>query len=168
MRNALVSLFLFWAVLGSTSLQAETLRLPASGVPAFVVDVPAGWSWEYDKFGNLGLIADDHSASLQLSMIADSGMAGANLDDIAANVAKSADASLHAGSEPGTILSYAGRTYYADMTISNTHVGLKFVIAKIDGTHAGVISILTRDDITDAQQAQLNALLGDVQLTLVQ
>jgi hypothetical protein len=168
MRKAFIPLFLFWAFLGASAAQAEALRLPVSGVPAFVVNVPPGWTSQYDKWGNLGFIANDHSASLQLSMVADPSVASTSLDDIAANVIKAANASPSSRSEPGTILAYAGRTYYSGMTIRNTHLNLKFVIAKIDDTHAAVISFITRDNMTDAQQAQLDALLGDVQLTLSQ
>ncbi len=152
-------------VLGSAPLQAATVRLPKVGDPAFSVDVPAGWTYDYDPFGNLNFVQSDGSCYLELSMIVTSDAGTTPLSDFATGIFKVSGAQSYAKSEPSMLAGHAGEAFYGNVTDNSNLLHMKVVIAKLDNSHIAVLCTLVPDGATPEQVAALNALIGLVQLS---
>jgi len=152
-------------VLGSAPSHAGTVRLPKVGDPAFSVDVPTGWTYDYDQYDNLQFLASDHSTALQLSMIVSPEVATTPLSSVAANVFKSAGAQPYTRNEPSTLAGHTGEAFYGDLVVNNRTLHMKVVLAKMDNSHIAALSTVVEDGATPEQIAALNALIGLVQLS---
>jgi hypothetical protein len=151
---------------GSVPSHAQTVRLPKTGDPAFLMDVPTGWTYSYDTSGNLQFMPSDHSAVLLLSMIADERVATTTLEAVAANIFQTAGAAPYTREEPGTVVGHTGEAFYGTLTEPQVVLQLKVILANLDSTHIAAISTLIRPDATPQQIAALNALIGLVQLSV--
>jgi hypothetical protein len=152
-------------VLGSAPSRAQTVRLPKTGDPAFSVDVPTGWTYDYDQNNNLQFLSGDHSTALQLSMIVDPAVGTTPLSSVATDVFKSAGAEPYSKNEPGTLAGHAGEAFYGNLIINNNLLHMTLVLAKLDNSHVACLTTITRDGATPEQLATLNALIGLVRLS---
>lgn len=152
-------------VLLSVPSQAATVRLPKAGDPAFSVDVPTGWTYDYDEYGNLQFTASDRSTALQLSMVTGPNLANAPLSDFAAVIFKTAGAPPFSKSEASTISGHEAQAFYGNLPINGQILPMKVVIAKLDDSHFACLASLTHSGATPEQIAALNALIGLVQLS---
>ncbi len=57
------------AVSFAAPAMAESVRIPADGAPAIVVDMQDGWIKNYDDMGNLTFFAEDRSGALLFRVI---------------------------------------------------------------------------------------------------
>ena len=149
-------------VLAATSAQAETLRLPSSGDPAFVVELPDGWMHRVDDAGNLILGAPDHSAGFSLSIVEYSGA----LDDAAVGVMKAAKAGPPQNLGPAQVSGYRGYIY--DSTMANdagVQLLLRCVLVKLDTTHVASMSMITGIDASAGEYIAARDVLNAVTLT---
>lgn len=159
MRSLLLTLALGVALISGPVAYAETYRVPQTSNPAWVIDVPAGWSASYDDNGNLLVIADDHSAGLQLSILSDPSVNTTPLSELAAEIISSADASPYTSTAPGSLDGIPGETFIGVMPIQGGGTEtMRLTMVKLDATHSAVQVELTRPDITKAQRAALYAL----------
>ncbi len=166
MRSFWLSLLLgAGLVLGSAPSHTETVHLPKTGVPAFSVDVPTGWTYDYDQSGNLQFTSGDHSTALQLSMIVDPSVGTTPLSSMATLVFESAGAEPYSKNEPSTLAGHAGEAFYGNLIINNKLLHMEVVLAKLDNSHAACLTTLSRDGATPEQLAALNALIGLIQLS---
>jgi hypothetical protein len=51
--NVLAAIIVAFVLALASAVQAEPVRIPKTGVPAFSFDAPAGWRIVYDKYDNL-------------------------------------------------------------------------------------------------------------------
>lgn len=152
-------------LLGSVPVHAGTVRLPKTGDPAFTVDVPTGWSYDYDQYDNLQFSATDHSTALQLSMITDASVATTTLEAVATEIFKSAGSGTYTSTGSDNIVGRTGKAFYGALVVNGTNLRMKVILAKLDNGHIACLSTLIRPDATDEQVASLNALIGLVQLS---
>jgi len=154
-------------LLGSAPSHAQTLRIPKVGDPALSVNMPAGWSSNYDQYGNLQFSSSDRSVNLQLSILTGS-LAGApildTLNATAASIFKASGAQPYSKSEPGALAGQLGVTYYSTLTTDNVTLNMKVVLAELDSSHVACMTIITRQEAALAQLLALNKLIGVVQL----
>lgn len=166
MRSFWLSLLLgVGLVLGSVPSHAETARLPKTGDPAFSVDVPTGWTYDYDQLGNLQITSGDHSTALQLSMIVDPAVGTTPLSSMATAVFKSAGAEPYSKNEPNTLAGHVGEAFYGNLILNTKLLHMEVVLAKLDKSHVACLTTLSRDGATPEQLAALNALIGLIQLS---
>ena len=162
MKLRLLALAILSVLLVAKTAQAEAVRLPASGDPAFVVDLPDGWMHRVDDGGNLILGAPDHSAAFSLSIFEYSGA----LDDAAVGVMKAAKAGPPQNTGPAEVSSYRGYIY--DSAIVND-AGVKFnlhcLMVKLDTAHVASLSMITGADDSPEEYAAARVVLNGVTLT---
>jgi hypothetical protein len=160
-------LMLCLVALAAGAAQAESVRMPKTGVPAFAFDAPPGWTVLYDEYGNLRLTAEDHTSALQLSMIDDPAMETSSLEDLAAEILKAAGAPPFSKQEDGTIAGFDGTTFISQVTNdSGVDVILRVTLVKLDATHVASQGEMRTTEMTGEETEALNSLLGDVRLTL--
>lgn len=164
----LTSVMCIGLALGCVAARAATLRLPKTGDPAFTVDVPTGWNYDYDQYDNLQFSAADHSTALQLSMITDASVATTTLEAVAAEIFKSAGSQPYSRTAADSIVGHAGEAFYGVLVVNGTNLQMKVILVKMDSTHIACLSTLIRPDANEAQVASLNALIGMVQLSAAQ
>ncbi|MGH7025476.1 MAG: hypothetical protein ACREEB_18060 [Caulobacteraceae bacterium] len=163
-RLAALCLVVVLGLAFAPGVRADPYRLPKDGVPAFVVDAPAGWSVTYDNLGNLQFLAADHSAAIQVTMIALPAKSFA-LSDLAANVFKAAGAPPYSATAPGSIAGRAGQAFTSMKSTQGLNLDLRLVLVKVDATHTAGLAVIRRPGITAAQQAVLDDLVARVTLT---
>jgi hypothetical protein len=160
------SLFLLLGLFGADRARAETVRLPASGDPAFAFDVPAGWNVAYDQDGNLQIVASDKSSALQLSLPAETG--NPSTSDLAAGILKAAGAQPYSATGTDTIAGKPADTFDAALVGNGASSACKVWIAKLDSRHYAVQLTLKQPTITAEQTAALEALIADVRFSGLQ
>jgi hypothetical protein len=159
--NAVIASLVGAAALISGVAQAEVERLPASGAPAFQLDVPAGWTTRRSG-DNLFVTAGDRSAILVLSMIAGADANTVTLDAAAA-AALTGNATPFSRSEPTTFAGMAATAYYSTTTIPSVGVApLRMVLARVDATHIAMQTEVVLPGATPAQRQALGALAAGV------
>ncbi len=128
------------AVSFTAPAMAESLRIPAEGAPAIVVDKQAGWTSNYDDFGNLTFFADDRSGGLLFRMIE----AGPN-EAVPSNAAivdiilGAAGAKPATRSEKTTFAGGEAEAFYSTLQVDGgPTIVLKVVVRKIGDRHIAV------------------------------
>ena len=166
LRQTMLPLLLFVAVLATGVAQADSVRVPKTGVPAFAFDTPAGWTILYDEFGNLRLTADDHTCALQLSIISDPAIGKTPLSELAAQIMKAAEARPFSKQSPGTIAGRKGTQFFSQITNEKgVAVTLGVTLVKLDASHVASQATMKAEGMSHAQIAALNALIARVRLT---
>ena len=159
----LFSLPLLLGLSGADTARAETVRLPASGNPAFAFDAPAGWSVAYDQDGNLQIVASDKSSALQLSLTAETG--NPSTSDLAARILKAVRAQTYSSTGTGTIAGKRADTFDSALVGNRASSACKVWIAKLDSRHYAVLLTLKQPTITAEQSAAQDALIAAVRFT---
>src|SRR5262245_14311374 len=102
-RDPLATAALAFALLIGAPAQAETVRVPKDGTPAFVVAVPDGWKQHATSDRSIELYRDDRAAAVRFSVAPDK---GASIDEMAAELAQGLGATPPRNKSPTVI---AGR-----------------------------------------------------------
>jgi hypothetical protein len=146
--------------------QADNYRVPQQGVPAIVVEVPAGWTGNYDQYGNLQFAATDHSFGVQFSMISGDEMASATPEAVAAAVFQAAGAPPYLRSEAASVAGYTGTAFIGILPVSGVNLDIRVVLAKVDSTHYLAVSTVTHHEITADQAAAMAELIAHVSVAV--
>ncbi len=128
---------------------ARTVRFPTSGVPAFVVDLPAGWASSTDKYNNFELKADDGCCSVQLTMNIDPASVSEPIEQSAAEILKGAGAAPYSMRVYDALGGLPAQSFVSKMNSTGSDITL--TLAKIDAGHMAVAARITRADQPDAQ-----------------
>jgi hypothetical protein len=136
---------------------AADLRYPQSGVPAFTLHLPAGWTQQIDETGSEVITASDRSALLQLSFAAFSG----DLDQRAKNVMTGGAAATQTPhGMPATFAGQTAQVYQSGVyDAAGAHKNVRLYLVRLDPDHVACALVVTIDDITDAQKATLRDVI---------
>ncbi len=136
----------------SPGAMAETLRVPGTGEPALIVDVPSDWTLIRVDDDNGFARSPDYATILQIGMIRGNVAAETSLSRLAQAVLREAGAKPYTRSQPGKVVDRSGQTFYSDVTNqSGIHMAFVLDIAKVDARNAATVVTLTMDK-ADAQQ----------------
>jgi hypothetical protein len=139
--------------------QAGVEHQPQSGTPAYEVDVPDGWQVSRDADGNLYLLAADHSGGLVLNIIGGLDTTSLNLDDLANQSMKVANAPPFTRSEPATVGGMRATAYYSGIAqTGGGTVSVRLTLVKVDATHVASDAAIRSATITPAQSSAIDAL----------
>ncbi|MBS0296507.1 MAG: hypothetical protein JSR45_09355 [Proteobacteria bacterium] len=140
---------------------AAVERLPDGGAPAFQVTVPDGWTSARDGVGNLRIMAGDKSGALVLNLVAHAAVAGADLDQVAAESLKVAKAEPFSAAEDAMVDGHPGRAYVSRVVTPAGALSIRLVLVRLDDTHLASETELLRADANPAQAKALReAILG--------
>jgi hypothetical protein len=152
------------SALVTASAQAEALRFPESGDPAFVVTTPDGWEHATNSDGNLVVFNPPHTASLTFAITETDG----TLDAVAAGAITAPDGPPPQNKGALDVSGYHGFSYDAKMmTGGGVHANVHFVLVRLDDDHVASETLLTADGIKDGEFAAATAVLGGVTITAV-
>jgi hypothetical protein len=165
--NALAAIVIAFTLSLASATQAETVRIPKTGVPAFSFNAPAGWRIVYDQHGNLQFYSPDKGVRMQLSIIIVSG-ANPTLEEIAAAVMKGGGFSPVTRQQAGAIAGRAGQTFIASTIVDGALLSLDITLVRLDGAHVASLARVKRFDATRADVAALDALISAVRFTGIQ
>ena len=162
MKLRSLALAIFSVMLLVTAAQAEAVRLPLSGDPAFIVDLPDGWMHRVDDSGNLILGAPDHSAGFSFSFFEFSG----ELDVAAAEVMTVAKAGPPQNMGPIEVSGYRGYIYDSAMVYkSGIPLKVHCIMVKLDPRHVASMFMVSDVDASAEQYATARNILNHVTLT---
>jgi hypothetical protein len=152
-----------FAFLATVCANAETVRLPETGDPAFVADLPVGWTHKVDDSGNLILMSPDHTSGMSLSVAAYPG----SLDELAAEamkVAGAADPPQNRG--PTQISGYRGYIYDTGQTNpAGVRTNVHMVVVKLDAGHIASATLITAASDNAVQYAAGKQVFDALTLT---
>ena len=166
MLKGMLSVLLLVVALATGIAQADPVRVPKTGDPAFAFDVPAGWTIFYDEYGNLRLTALDRSCALQLSMISDASVGKATLPALAAQIMRAAQAKPFTKKQAARAAGRDGTEFFSLITNDKGLViELRVILVRLDASHVASQVAMKGDGITKAQRASLDNLIARVRLT---
>lgn len=165
--RTLISTVLTVGIIESSTVQAQTYRLPISGNPALVVNVPTGWSAHLNQFGNLAIRSGNNNCAIQLAMVSDPRVETTSTSEIAANFFKYAGALPYTRTEPGMIGNFPGEAFVGSLTNDKGIVlQMRVVIVRLDKSHYASLGTLIWPSITPRQQADLSKLCGRITIAV--
>lgn len=154
----------FAAVLAASPVTAGVERLPGDGSPAFRVTAPDSWTTARDDVGNLRVMAADRSGALVFNLVANPAVAGADLDQVAAQSLKVAKAEPFVAAEDAVIDGHPGRAYASRVVTPAGTLAIRLVLVRLDDTHLASETELLRADASPAQAKALRDVISGVRL----
>ena len=164
-KKILAGIVLAFVLMLSPAAQAESVRIPKEGSPAFAFDAPPGWRIVYDEYNNLQFFDPANSAMLQLNVMAGPEMQGASLEDLAAAVLKAGTFPPYTHQEVGSISGRAGQTFSASKPSNGIQLITDLTLVRLDETHVATLTRMKRSDVKPAALSALEALIAKVQMT---
>jgi hypothetical protein len=145
---------------GVAAAGAAPLRFPDSGAPAFVLDVPAGWTGSPDQAGNYAIVADDHCCAVALSMVTDQALLDSDNEDVANKLFEAANVKPSQRSEGAIIGGVGGETFFSQN--GDGTMNLNVTILRIDPGHMAIVSAVIRADASEEIHAKAADLISSI------
>ena len=115
MRRRLVALLFVFGCLAAGSAQAEVIRFPKEGSPAFMITLPAGWTAHEDQYNGIQLLPTDHRSLVYLSMVRDPQYKDKPLMDLALAIGKPSNITDFPKQEPTALSGRNGTAFLGQM-----------------------------------------------------
>ncbi len=136
---------------------AQSMRHPKTGEPAMVLEVPAGWTAEYDKNGNLEYYSADFARCIHLGMMVDDKFATKSLVEIAAASLKDGGLPPYTRKHESSIGGRAGEAFFSKVNYSeHVSVSTLLVLVRLSPSTVASLARVTREGLTAAQEAQID------------
>ena len=145
---------------------AETILLPATGFPAFSIDVPEGYRVLEDHHGNILLMSLDHSNAYVLNMITDPAIKTTSSEEIASTVNKEAGGEPFTRKGNSTLSGYTTDAFYSSMVNPGGKLNVVYEVIKLDSSHAAAMATMTVPNITAEQIAATLAVRNNIHIVL--
>ncbi len=164
-RHAVAFLFILSCVLAG-SVQAAEIRFPKAGAPAFLVNLPTGWTAKEDRYNGMQLLPADHRSSIYLSMVRDQNYAGKPLMELALAIGKPSNITQFPKQEPAAVSGKKGEVFFGQMkNASGILLDVKMIIIPLEPDLWATETLLISQQINAAQTAALNQAVRGVTLT---
>jgi hypothetical protein len=136
---------------------AQLMRQPKTGEPAMVLEVPAGWTAEYDKNGNLEYYSADFARCIHLSMMIDEEFASKSLTEIAATALKEGGLPPYTRKHGSSIGGHAGEAFFSKVNYSeHASVSTLLVLVRLSPSTVASLARVTVNGLTAAEEAQID------------
>jgi hypothetical protein len=136
--------------------EAREVRYPASGMPAFVFQIPDDWNTRLDSSNNMIVGAADHSSGFSFSLIEYEG----DLEQAAVLVMKAAGAVGTSKLGPASIGSSKGYEYFATITNqTGANIGVHLIIVRVDPKHIATATLVATLTATKEQRQAAQTVL---------
>jgi hypothetical protein len=167
--NVLAAIVVAFVLGLASAVNAEPVRIPKTGVPAFSFDAPAGWQIVYDKYGNLQFSKANYSVQMQLSIMSGPEVnQNQTLGNLAAGVLKSGGFPPSTRRQAGVIAGRTGQTFFTSKVQNGVRLLLDITLVRLDAEHVACLARMTRYDAARANQAALDVLVSSVRFIGVQ
>ena len=151
--------------LGATA-QADSLRFPKTGSPAFLIDVHGGWSAHEDQFNGIQIFPGDRSTMIYLSLVRDAKYKDRPLMELALAIGKESNITSFPRQEAIVLSGRSGTAFFGEMKTANgTELDVKMVIVPLEPDLWATETLLTARSANAAQKSALGAAEHDVTLT---
>jgi hypothetical protein len=160
--KVLMGIVVGFALLLAPAAQAELVRIPKQGEPAYAFDAPPGWKINYDDHQNLQFMRT--GVFLQLSIAAGADLTGLTLDNMASQVLVAAKMPPYTSRQVGSIAGRMGQIYFLAKTLNGITTNVSLTIVRLDDTHVATLIRLTRADASAADLLSLEELVTMVRL----
>ena len=166
MRRIAVALLFAFGCFIAGSAQADTVRFPKDGSPAFMITLPAGWTSHEDQYNGIQLIPTDHRTLVYLSMVRDPQYTGKPLMDLALAIGKPSNIAAFPKQEPTSISGRDGTAFFGQMhNDKGTLLDVKMMIIPLEKDLWATETLLTSQGLNSAQTDELNQAVRGVTLT---
>jgi hypothetical protein len=165
MRRIAVALLFVVGCLFSAA-QADEIRFPKEGSPAFLITPPSGWTTHEDQYNGIQVLPEDHRTLVYLSMVRDPQYAGKPLMELALAIGKPSNISEFPKQEPTSISGHNGTAFFGKMTNDKGVVlDVKMMIIPLEQDLWATATLLTSQNLTSAQVEVLHQAVNGVALT---
>jgi hypothetical protein len=166
MRRRLAALLLLFGCLAAGLAQAEVIRFPKEGSPAFVISLPAGWTAHEDQYNGIQLLPTDHRSLVYLSMVRDPQYTGKPLMDLALAIGKPSNITAFPNQEPTAVSGRNGTAFLGHMkNDKGTLLDVRMMIIPLEPDLWATETLLTSQNLSGAQTDELNQAVRGVTLT---
>lgn len=161
----LASLALAFLLAAASVAQAEMVRVPKSGEPAYAFEAPLGWEVIAKAPAAVRLASVIGHTALELSIVDSAEVAAMPLSAIAGDLLRLAHLPPSSLSQPGSIAGHGGESYAVhgrnDKDVPLTAV---LTVAKLDATHVATMMWVAAEGISPTEAAELEHLVGAVRI----
>lgn len=157
-RLTLAALVLGLGAAFADAAEARELRHPASGTPAFTLQVPDDWPYEVDPDKNLIVTSADASTSLVFTWGSFSG----DLENAAKLMLKVANATPPTGKAPVSISGQAGYAFDSTMKVESKSMRLNMTIVRVREKGFGSATRIELDTNSAQQRQRADAVMRSV------
>ena len=166
MRRTVFALLFVFGCLLAGSAQAEVIRFPKEGAPAFMITLPSGWVSHEDQYNGIQLLPADHRTLVYLSMVRDPQYKDKPLMDLALAIGKPSNIMEFPKQEPTSISGRNGTAFFGKMTNDKgTLLDVKMMIIPLEPDLWATETLLTSQNLDGAQTDALNDAVRGVTLT---
>lgn len=141
---------------------AAPLRVPETGMPAFTVDQPPGWTYEKgDDNGFASLSAPGHKAFVMFGMVSDESLKTTTERELAESVFKAGDDKGEITRVEDIILAgLPGHIYYA----RGDGADMRILLVRLSETRYAVVASGVADEASAEDRAALERLFASIRL----
>jgi hypothetical protein len=166
MRRTVVALLFVIGCLCTGPAQAEAIRFPKEGSPAFLISLPTGWSTHEDQYNGIQLLPTDHRTLIYLSLVRDPQYTGKPLMDLALAIGKPSNITAFPKQEPAAVSGRSGTAFFGQMkNDKGTLLDVKMIIIPLAPDLWATETLLTSQNLSSAQTEELNQAVRGVALT---
>lgn len=156
----LASLFLSMAGAQAVDAQTRTLRHPATGSPAIMVDMPNDWTDSIDTSGNLIIASANRQVAFSITVATESKSAEA----VAREALELAGGQGVASQGAGAIAPYAGSFFTGTLPMSGQQLKLRCVVVKPDTDHFVAVTLVTNPAATAIAQGEAALVFSNMKI----
>ncbi len=166
MRRTVVALLFIVGCLFTATAQADEIRFPKEGSPAFLITLPEGWISHEDAYNGIQLLPTDHRTLVYLSMVRDPQYAGKPLMELALAIGKPSNITEFPKQDATAISGHSGTAFFGQMkNDKGTLLDVKMMIIPLEPDLWATETLLTSQNLTSSQVEALHRAVNGVSLT---
>lgn len=136
---------------------AQTMRHPKTGEPAMVLDVPAGWTPQYNARGHLEYYSPDITRCINFAMMVDERFASKSLAEIAADTLKEDGLPPYTHTHESSIAGRAGEAFLSTVNYGDHRsVSTLLVLVRLSPSTVASLARVTREGLMAEQEAEID------------
>ncbi len=156
----LASLFLSVAGAQAVDAQTRTVRHPATGSPAIMVDMPSDWTDSIDTSDNLIIASANRQVAFSITVATEAKSAEA----VASEALQLAGAQGITPQGAGAITPYAGSFFTGTLSMSGQALKLRCVVVKPDADHFVAVTLVTNPAATAVAQGEAALVFSNMKI----
>ena len=162
-----VQLFVIGCLLaGGASAAAGEFRFPKTGTPAFLVNLPEGWTTYEDQLHRMELIPVDHSAAIYLAILTDKTYEGQPLENLAVGMGLPSKIKHFLKDVPADVSGHKGRAFLAQTKNPwGDELDVKFVIIPLAPDQWATMTVVVPVKSTDLGRKLFEQPIAEIALT---
>ncbi len=136
---------------------AQSMRHPKTGESAMVLDLPVGWTAQYNVRGHVEYYSADLTRCINFAMMVNERYASKSLVEIAAANLKEDGLPPYTHTQDGSIAGRAGEAFLSTVSYGDQKsVSTLLILVRLSPSTVASLARVTREGLTAAQEAEID------------